>query len=240
MHDPDALALALELELLAAALKRDVAEWLAADGDAARVADGARRQQLLYQMLRRDPDLARRVLDTIDPVVGRAVRAHVDAGRKLRGLVTPVESPTELAVTEPASPRELKSFYDEGETAYGIPWHVLASINFAESRFGRVLGPSAAGALGPMQFLPATWETHGEGGDIMDPRDSILAAARYLESLGADRDLRSALFAYNRSEAYVDAILTYSSAMEADETAFYVYYFWRAFVATTGGDVSVA
>jgi hypothetical protein len=238
VHDPDALA--RELETLAATLKRDVAKWLAAGGDAARVADGARRQQLLYHMLRRDPDLARRVLDNIDPVVGRAVRAHVDAGRKLRGLVTPVESPTELPLTEPAPPPELKSFYDEAQAAYGIPWHVLAAINFAESRFGRVLGPSAAGALGPMQFLPATWETYGEGGDILDPRDSILAAARYLKSLDADGDLRSALFAYNRSEAYVDAILTYSSEMEADETAFYVCYFWRVFVATTGGDVSVA
>lgn len=238
MHDPHALA--RELETLSAALKRDVAEWLAVGGDPARVAEAARRQQSLYQTLRRDPDLAEWVLNEVDPTIGRAVRAHIDAGRKLRGLVTPVESPTELALTEPASPLELKSFYDEAESLYGIRWHVLASINFAESRFGRVLGPSSAGALGPMQFLPETWEKFGAGGDIMDPRDSILAAARYLKSLSADRDLRSALGSYNRSEAYVDAILAYSAEMDADETAFYVYCFWRVFVATTGGDVSVA
>ncbi len=117
---------------------------------------------------------------------------------------------------------------------------MLAAINFVESRFGRALGPSAAGAVGPMQFLPATWEIYGDGGDIMDPRDAILAAARYLKSLGADEDVRAALFSYNRSEAYVDAVLTYASEMEADETALYVYYFWRVFVATTGGDVAVA
>jgi soluble lytic murein transglycosylase-like protein len=238
VHDPEALA--RELEALSAATKRDVTEWLAAGGDPARVAEGARRQQRLYQLLRRDPDLARRVLDTIDPVAGRPLRAHLDAGRKLRRLVTPVESASELAVTEPAPPGELKRFYDEAEAAYGIPWHVLAAINFTESRFGRILGPSSAGACGPMQFLPSTWETYGEGGDILDPHDSILAAARYLKASGADRDLREALFAYNRSEAYVEAVLAYSSEMEADPLAFYGYYFWRVFVATTAGDVAVA
>jgi membrane-bound lytic murein transglycosylase B len=91
-----------------------------------------------------------------------------------------------------------------------------------------------------MQFLPATWEAHGEGGDIMNPRDSILAAARYLKALGADEDLRAALYGYNRSEAYVDAVLAYASDMAADESAFYAYYFWRVFVATAGGDVAVA
>jgi Transglycosylase SLT domain len=237
MHDSKALA--DELETLAATLKRDVTEWLTGSGDAAPVADGARRQQRLYQILRRDPDLARNVLDEIDPAIGRVLQVHLDAGRKLRRLVTPVETPKKVVVTEPAPPRELRSFYDEAQAAYGVPWHVLASINFTESRFGRVLGPSSAGALGPMQFLPATWEAYGEGGDIMDPHDAILAAARYLKESGADRDLRAALFAYNRSEAYVDAVLAYSSEMEADESAFYVYYFWRVFVATTGGDVAV-
>jgi Transglycosylase SLT domain len=236
----NAEALARELERLADTLKREVAEWLAVDGDAGRIAHHARRQQLLYGTLRRQPDLARRVLDELAPDLRRSVRAHVDAGRKLRALVTPVKSPAELPVTDPAPPRALRSFYAEAESSYGVPWHVLAAVNFVESKFGRVLGPSAEGARGPMQFLPSTWETYGDGGDIMDPRDAILAAARYLESLGADQDVRSALFSYNRSEAYVDAVLTYASEMETDESAFYGYYFWRVVVATTAGDVSVA
>jgi len=236
----DAEALARELEALAHALKRDVAHWLATGGDEGRIVDAAHRQQLLYRRLRLEPDLARRVLDKIGPDLRRAVSAHVEAGRKLRGLVTPVDSPAELTIGEPAAPRMLRATYEEAESSYGVPWHVLAAINFVESRFGRALGPSAAGAVGPMQFPPATWEIYGDGGDIMDPRDAILAAARYLKSLGADEDVRAALFSYNRSEAYVDAVLTYASEMEADETALYVYYFWRVFVATTGGDVAVA
>ena len=235
----DAEALARELEALAYTLKREVAAWLVLDEDPGRIAHHARRQQRLYGALRREPDLARRVLDKIEPALRRSVSAHVDAGRKLRGLVTPVVSSADLTVTEPAPPRALRSIYAEAESTYGVPWHVLAAINFVESRFGRIVGPSAAGALGPMQFMPATWGTYGEGGDIMDPRDAIMAAARYLKSLGAEEDIRVALFSYNRSEPYVDAVLTYSSEMESDETAFYVYYFWRVVVATSGGDVAV-
>jgi hypothetical protein len=232
-------AYARELETLAASLKRDIAEWLGNGGDARRIAEGARRQQLVYGTLRRDPDLASRVLEEIDDDLRGTVTAHVEAGRKLRGLVTPVESATTLTVVEPAPPRSLRSFYAEAESEHGVPWHVLAAVNFAESRFGRVLGPSAAGALGPMQFLPDTWDRYGERGDIMDPRDAIMAAARYLKSLGADEDVRAALFSYNRSEAYVDAVLTYASEMEADESAFYAYYYWRVIVATPAGDVSL-
>ena len=41
--------------------------------------------------------------------------------------------------------------------AYGIPWQVLAAINKIESNFGRNMGPSSAGAIGWMQFMPDTW-----------------------------------------------------------------------------------
>ena len=231
----EAAAFARELEDLAATLKRDVA-----DGELERVAEGARRQQDLYRRLRGDPQLAAQVLERLEGPAAGGLRAYLDAGRKLRRLVTPIASPSEIAVTEAAPPDELRRFYEEAERVYGVPWHVLAAVNFTESRFGRVLGPSSAGALGPMQFLPSTWEEHGEGGDIMDPRDSILAAARYLKALGADDDLRAALFGYNRSESYVDAVLAYAAEMAADDTLFYVYYFWRTFVATTAGDVAVA
>ena len=119
-----------------------------------------------------------------------------------------------------------------------MAWEVLAAVNLVETRMGRLTGPSPAGARGPMQFIPSTWDIYGRG-DIMDPHDSILAAARYLDAAGAPEDMRGALFAYNNADAYVDAIVTYAREMMRDERAFYSYYFWQVFVLTTKGDLQL-
>ncbi|HWL66263.1 MAG TPA: lytic transglycosylase domain-containing protein, partial [Actinomycetota bacterium] len=124
-----------------------------------------------------------------------------------------------------------------GERRFDVPWEVLAAVNAVETRFGRILGPSSAGALGPMQFMPATWEQYGAGGDIMDPHDSIIAAARYLSASGAPERMDDALFAYNRSNHYVDAILGYANQIMRDPRYYYTYYFWEVFLRTTKGDV---
>src|SRR5947207_15484632 len=98
MDDP--VAHARELETLAATLKRDVVRWLERGGDAGCVADGARRQQLLYGRLRREPHFARRLLDEIEVDLRLVVRAHVDSASILRNLVTPVELVYVRAVAE--------------------------------------------------------------------------------------------------------------------------------------------
>ena len=196
-------------------------------------------QQRIYRLLGREPDLARAVIRRLPGAIERFARSNVAAVRALLSLVVPIEPPIRLRPTRPARPLRLMRFYREGEAQTGIPWELLASVNFVETRFGRVMGPSTAGAVGPMQFLPSTWEQYGGGGDIMDPRDSILAAARYLSVSGAPSDTRAALFAYNRSYAYVDAIELYAREMMRDERAFHAYYFWQVFVTTTKGDVQL-
>jgi len=50
----------------------------------------------------------------------------------------------------------LRSYYLEAQNRYGVDASYLASINFIESNFGRINGPSSAGAIGPMQFEPGT------------------------------------------------------------------------------------
>ena len=96
---------------------------------------------------------------------------------------------------------------------YGIPWHVLAAINKIESNFGRNMGPSSAGAVGWMQFMPDTWlrwGTDGDGdriADPWDPEDGVYSAAWYLAAAGGAADLGRSIFAYNHANWYVDDVL---------------------------------
>ena len=79
--------------------------------------------------------------------------------------------------------------------AYGIPWQVLAAINKIESNFGRNMGPSSAGAVGWMQFMPDTWlrwgtDANGDGvADPWNPEDAVYSAARYLAAAGGAADI---------------------------------------------------
>jgi soluble lytic murein transglycosylase-like protein len=97
----------------------------------------------------------------------------------------------------------------------GLHPEVLIAIAHVESRFGRGNGPSPAGAVGPMQFLPETWATYATDGDrdgradVMNPIDSMHGAARFLCTHGgADLgELRTALWRYNNSRDYVAEVL---------------------------------
>ncbi|MFC7381304.1 lytic transglycosylase domain-containing protein [Sphaerisporangium rhizosphaerae] len=103
----------------------------------------------------------------------------------------------------------------------GLSWTVLAAIGQVESGHGRNNGPSSAGALGPMQFMPATWKAYGVDGDgdgrsdIWSPYDAVPGAARYLCANGAGQGgakLRSAVFRYNHSWDYVNKVLGIADA----------------------------
>jgi len=110
-------------------------------------------------------------------------------------------------------PPFLLSIYQAAGTQYGVRWEVLAAINEIETDYGRNLNVSSAGALGWMQFMPATWRAYGVDAngdnrkDPYNPVDAIFSAARYLRAAGADRDLRRAIFAYNHADWYVDSVL---------------------------------
>lgn len=218
-------------------------DWLAAGGELPSkeghsVALGALWQQKLMRRLVIQPATARKVIARLPSRVARFVKKRVEAGAGLRSLTSPITGRITLKTTPPTPYEKLQRFYRQGERRFDIPAEILASLNFVESKFGRLLGPSSAGAQGPMQFIPSTWATYGHG-DINDPRDSIIAAARYLKASGAPHDMRGALFAYNRSLAYVDAVLIYASEMARRSDAFLDFYFWQVFVRTHHGDVQL-
>jgi soluble lytic murein transglycosylase-like protein len=123
----------------------------------------------------------------------------------------------------------LRSYYNEAYQLYGVDPSYLASINFIESNFGRVNGPSSAGALGPMQFEPGTWTEYGQGGNVMDPHDAILAAARLLVANGAPYDMRNAIYHYNLSFDYVDSVEFFARAFRADPTWLDHMYYWNTY-----------
>jgi cell wall-associated NlpC family hydrolase len=116
-------------------------------------------------------------------------------------------------------------------TCPGLPWSVLAAIGAVESDSGRSTAPgvdsgaNSAGAEGPLQFEPATfaaYATVGPGGvspaDPYDPVDAVYTAAALLcaDGAGTTAGLRAAVFDYNHSTSYVEAVLTLSLAFAAD------------------------
>jgi membrane-bound lytic murein transglycosylase B len=125
-----------------------------------------------------------------------------------------------------APSRTLQQYYQESAGHYQLDWTYLAAINFIESDFGRVNGPSSAGAVGPMQFLPSTWSDYGTG-DVNDPRDAINAAARYLFIAGGRHNMDGAIYAYNHSNDYVAAVDYYADAIRRDPTWLDRLYYWN-------------
>jgi hypothetical protein len=132
-----------------------------------------------------------------------------------------------LKVGTPAPLSDLLGFYREAGRRYAVGWNYLAAINLVETKFGRVKSDSVAGAKGPMQFIPSTWRIYGNGGDIHDPHDAILAAADLLHTNGAPRDYARALRSYNDSGLYVDAVTRYAREIAANPYGIYYLYAWR-------------
>ena len=137
------------------------------------------------------------------------------------GLVTASKTP--VATNIPAgAPANYLNLFKASAAKYcpGMSWTVLAAIGQIESGDGANNGPSSAGALGPMQFMPATWAQWGINGfgppgapDIMNPLDAVPSAARMLcaDGAGNPATLRGAIFSYNHAAWYVDEVLALAS-----------------------------
>ncbi len=95
---------------------------------------------------------------------------------------------------------------------FGVPATWIAAVIRAESAFDpRATSPK--GAMGLMQLMPDTWsalrERLGLGVDPYDPRDNILAGARYLRDLYDQFGAGGFLAAYNAGpRRYLDFLAT--------------------------------
>jgi murein DD-endopeptidase MepM/ murein hydrolase activator NlpD len=131
-----------------------------------------------------------------------------------------VFSTAEPLVTETLTYPQLLGLWQRAGAEYGVRWQVLAAINKVESNFGRNMGPSSAGAIGWMQFMPSTWERWGvdaTGDGVADPwnaEDAVTAAARYLAASGGQTDIARAVFSYNHAQWYVDEVLQLSQLFD--------------------------
>ncbi len=201
----------------------------------------ALRQQRIYFRISPRAELGDQTVALLPDDLRAEARNILGARRALRVIPEtppdPDDPPPRIRVGEPRPPGQLRRFYTQAERRFGVQWELLAAVNFVESTFGRLRNASSAGAQGPMQFIPSTWESYGMGGDIEDPRDAILGAANYLTASGAPADPRGALFAYNRSTAYGTAVLRHARAIELDPRNFYALFGWQVFVADEDGDV---
>jgi hypothetical protein len=156
------------------------------------------------------------------PAVMAQVKSVIGKGGQVVNLVSyslVTASKNPVATIIPAgAPANYLNLFKESAARYcpGLSWTVLAAIGQVESGDGANDGPSSAGALGPMQFMPDTWAEWGIDGfgqtgkpDIMNPLDAVPSAARLLCAAGAGSaaTLSQAIFAYNHATWYVAEVL---------------------------------
>jgi hypothetical protein len=150
------------------------------------------------------------------PALKHEVRAALGGAGRVVSLREP-QLPVD-ASTSGRKPATYLQLFRESAARYcpGMSWTVLAAIGQIESGDGANVGPSSAGAEGPMQFLPSTWRewgitAFGEPGppNVMDPYDAVPSAARLLCAAGAGTlgGLPGAILAYNHASWYVAEVL---------------------------------
>jgi membrane-bound lytic murein transglycosylase B len=235
-HEPGSLA--KKLVETKRDFAREVDRWLARGGAHGRptraVTLDVLYEQRIELLLVQRPRLERATLPRLPARLASELRTNILARRDLWRL-TQISRRRRFRTGLPLPPAVLLGYYRAAERRFGVAWNVLAAVNFVESAFNKLRNDSATGAQGPMQFMPATWRAYGLGGNIHDPRDAIIGAANYLHANGAPAANRRALYRYNPSWLYVDAVLGYAKRIRTDPGAFYDYYARQVFVRTRSG-----
>ena len=159
-------------------------------------------------------------------LVTASLGAPAKVADSFAGTAGPGGEPNALA--RASIPADYLTWYiGAAQTCQGLPWPVLAGIGKVESNHGQSdlpgvhAGANAAGAEGPMQFLPATFGEFAVDADPAqpvrpyDPADAIYTAARMLCADGARGGspvgIDQAIFAYNHASWYVTEVLSWAT-----------------------------
>ncbi|MEZ5166370.1 MAG: hypothetical protein R2695_07710 [Acidimicrobiales bacterium] len=102
-----------------------------------------------------------------------------------------------------------------GRGQAGIDWSILAAIS--GTGFGRINGRIHSRGPGP-DAVPSVHLEEVSDGDIHDPHGTDPAAARYASAGRPSRARRTALFGYNNSTSYVEAVMTYAALFDDPRT----------------------
>ncbi|MFE5690752.1 C40 family peptidase [Streptomyces sp. NPDC056512] len=156
---------------------------------------------------------------------------------KCRGMRWPVLAGIARVESHHASGRNIASNGDIRPKIYGVVLNGSGAGGntsvFNDTDHGKWDGTATGErAVGPFQFMPATWESTGQDGNEdgdRDPHnadDAALGAAVYLcrkgRNLGVASQLRAAVFQYNHSNEYVANVTgwirQYSAAAGASVT----------------------
>jgi Transglycosylase SLT domain len=162
-------------------------------------------------------------------VAGLGVQHSASAGtdhKPQRAIALPRLAPPPSGFALQTIPNSYLRIYWRAGEEYGLDWTKLAAVGQIESDSGRshqpgvLSGTNSSGAAGPAQFLSRTWarygvDANGRGLNPYDPADAIVAMAAYLKASGAPEDWRAALYAYDHSESYVQAVLALSLRLQA-------------------------
>ena len=219
------------------------AETVLQSGDASplELADAGHLHQVAIRKLGYEPDWDIEFFEALPAELRARTLLHVSARRSLIDLSSGYDAADFIpawGIVEPEPMDALLTYYRAAEGATGIEWEYLAAINLVETGMGRIQGLSSAGAQGPMQFLPTTWDEAGIGeGDITDPNDAINAAARYLVRRGGPSDMAGAIWGYNNSDDYVTAVQAYAELLRQDPAAYAGIYNWEIYFFTEAGDI---
>jgi Transglycosylase SLT domain len=133
------------------------------------------------------------------------------------------------ALAQPAPPVQaervdIAAHVTEAAQRFGIPEDWIYAVMRVESA-GRTGAISAAGAMGLMQLMPATWTRQrarfGLGADPFDPHDNIIAGTSYLREMYDRYGASGFLAAYNAGPGRYEDWRDRSRALPA-ETINYV------------------